>query len=735
MRKTQVVGTVVLASLAWASAASAQPAPGPEPTPTASAQAFVAPVRQFVRIDASLPSAPLSRIVCTFSTTRHSLHPTVEWSARSADGLVRTVTLDGQITDWTVQCAGDPFKRETDDKNLTEWKPCEPVAAIPAAPSPGGAAPAGAAPRDATHALAASVAVSLCQRPDVANAPGPSGSVLTVGFAARDVTAANSGWLTSLPAAFSTTAGQRSFEGVGEIAAEFLQVIAEIAMERARAGAFNLVRGVVEDAACSEALRDHLAETCSAIKTLRMQDLSSTVTVLRDALLRDLSRFAFSKLEGRGLLAASDAALVAYLGRSLIDGAMSGSLEMNAHELLTEVAAGWTPACTATAPTPGESGRCVLGSAAELALLCSQTAYTCSVDQVMELAQVRLAGLFGKLTADQRDLIRFVASAALAKQAEEPRARVRRVFDAGFGALRIMNGCGATSAPAPAGAPGPAPAPPADGQAASGNGGVCKVVRSTQQMVVALLAEDLAGAISSGASVLEGALALPCKGKTGNEADVCEQHEASLFKVTRVAGTVAAYAATFKNKPTNEEERTAQHEARKELIADLVDAMTQRAERGGETVVSLGLLPGFFAGGQFLFCGSMKATTDGEQCEAGVEGALPQLALALGVTVQGLPKSDRVVGWHLGARVLDLGQFVALRDDGVVSKPTWATVFSPGIQFGMLLGEPDSNVFIGADVRVAPGLFSQESDPTDGTAGAIRFGGTIAYYVPFLDLN
>ncbi len=92
---------------------------------------------------------------------------------------------------------------------------------------------------------------------------------------------------------------------------------------------------------------------------------------------------------------------------------------------------------------------------------------------------------------------------------------------------------------------------------------------------------------------------------------------------------------------------------------------------------------------------------------------------------------------HVMATAIDLGQYAAYDEDGDVNRPRWDTLLAPGIQIGAILGKPEHNLVLAADVRYAPTLFAESAnlDLQDKQAGAVRFGLTLSYYVPIFDFN
>jgi len=238
--------------------------------------------------------------------------------------------------------------------------------------------------------------------------------------------------------------------------------------------------------------------------------------------------------------------------------------------------------------------------------------------------------------------------------------------------------------------------------------------------------------IASGAEYMLGALAAAPQGLPALDVNL-------VHKTTEVLTAISAYSVTFSQLPATdtEEGRKALLAARKQVIDDLISATTVRAGREENWVLSLGVPVGFTTGWQWAH----GTTPEGESlplnASAGTGFMPPQLGLGLGVALQRLPKKSENVaaGFHLGLTALDLGLFAAYDSTGRASPPQWDTVLSPGIQLGLILGDPEHTFLIALDARYAPGILAAQMTDGSSTRGAFRTGITLAYYVPLFDFN
>src|SRR5262249_958542 len=89
--------------------------------------------------------------------------------------------------------------------------------------------------------------------------------------------------------------------GAGEVppvAAELLQIFAEVAVDKAKRKGFELIRSRIHDALCAGDANAtiKLPRTCALIDTVRLEDLAAQAQALRGALVGDLLALALTGL-------------------------------------------------------------------------------------------------------------------------------------------------------------------------------------------------------------------------------------------------------------------------------------------------------------------------------------------------------------------------------------------------------------------------------------------------------
>lgn len=253
-----------------------------------------------------------------------------------------------------------------------------------------------------------------------------------------------------------------------------------------------------------------------------------------------------------------------------------------------------------------------------------------------------------------------------------------------------------------------------------------------RDVIVALLEEDYALALANAVR-----FAQSLKGQAGVTISV-------PAKVLQLVGTVVAYVKVYNE--TKDSDPAAAREARKSALVSLIDAATDRGGRGSDFVVSLGANVGIGA------VRTYQRATDA----AGYADPVDRLALRvpLGLSLQWLPEGedgeDRCMrndnlGWHLGLSLADLGQFLAADENGAVDDVRWSNFVAPGIEAGVLFGTPSRLGTLTAWAVYAPALFAgtrtiangegTDDDELAEVQGAWRVGVTLGYYVPFFDFN
>lgn len=252
---------------------------------------------------------------------------------------------------------------------------------------------------------------------------------------------------------------------------------------------------------------------------------------------------------------------------------------------------------------------------------------------------------------------------------------------------------------------------------------ICKLVDHAHTTIDAIIDGDARAAIVSSVSLIEDGLP--------------DEQKERLKKVSAIVAAIASYAKAYplKSDGTMDEKGIqANRDARKKAIEGLMDATTDRRQRSGAWVVSLGVNVGGLAGGRWFNAEEYRET----RRSLSANPMYPQLSLPMGVAIQKLPSpmfgSKRFgLGFHSQLTVLDLAQYVGYSQDSKVTDPTWSTSLALGAQLGVLIGTSSDAFFIGPEFRYSPTMFPSSNG--DGRAGVASIGFGIGYYVPVFDFN
>ncbi len=263
------------------------------------------------------------------------------------------------------------------------------------------------------------------------------------------------------------------------------------------------------------------------------------------------------------------------------------------------------------------------------------------------------------------------------------------------------------------------------------------MIKDLRRIAIGLIDRDAVPVMLGVTAILQRALPAPENAMQWTQAD--KNLNSALVKAGQVLTALSSYAATYAT-AGDAKSVEAQQAARKKAVESLIDAATKRSGRDGAWVVSLGANVGFSGGLQWI-----DARSD---CRAAAHpcGSVPQLTLPMGLAVQYLPDLRKGLetkdaahrksvsgGFHLQLSPIDLAQFIALDGSAkTTDNVRWSDFVMVGLQAGGIVGKPDANFLILADVRWIPTVFSS-ADNTK--AGALRVGLTLSYYVPFFDFN
>lgn len=198
-------------------------------------------------------------------------------------------------------------------------------------------------------------------------------------------------------------------------------------------------------------------------------------------------------------------------------------------------------------------------------------------------------------------------------------------------------------------------------------------------------------------------------------------------KFAQLIGAVASYAVVYRE--TKDSDPAEAREARKRALSSIIDAMTDRAERSDEKLVSIGSNVGL-----------SYSVRNVDQDSTSDDPWQPAVRVPLGLRIEYLRKrgagGGAGVGGFVGLQLVDLGQFIRPDEDDELAAVEWADFLSLGAEAGI------SHAWLGRELNLAvhasygPSLRHSNSDTThpQGT-GVWTVGVALGYYVPFIDLN
>lgn len=724
-------------------------------------------------VSVAIASPPPARVRCSFDAA-DGAHEDVEWDPALPGPLAKVIRLRGLrgARAWSMACAADPLpiKTSAGDRLLLFDVLKAPPRALPAGNSTAPIAELKARfwdPQEppAPPRRSGSGPVSFDDRG--AEEPRSAPSPMRVHVTVTPIAAPAIG---RAPPGEAPISASRSFDAAPAAAAEVFKILAEIALERARAQAGALLARELEAALCrrlvwSEPLRDALAlpamprerrllpRTCDAIRLLRVNEIMASADAIRRDLTADLTELAaavlaahlaaprppsppaprvarapappaLSKIDAPPAPPATSASPLAPLAPALdaitraaldlaLDRGRSG--DRDAAAIVAELARATWPEgdCDAAAPSPA----CAFGCGVELLGALAdehRRAATCSpIDLRDEIDEI----LAGRGDLDLRAC--SVAARDIAASWPDMSRLAARTCDA----MRPHEGAGARAAIRDAAS---LALDLIERGACSGAGGErsCAITKAARGVLLAAIDGEAHRALIGAAAIIERAIGEASS--PSNDGAAWSEERAALLSLTRIAGAVTAYATSAARDGKGEgkgdaEALAAQREARRRAMESLLDGVGDRRGKGGKFVISLGASLGFMTGGEYV-----RETT-------APRGLVPSVSLPLGIALQKLPRPDapssgwlaRHAGFHLQLSAIDLGQFLAVEGKGL-AKPRPDSFFTGAVEVGLLLGTPSYAVVIGADARYAPSLYGK---------GAVRFGAFVGFYVPFFDFD
>lgn len=574
--------------------------------------------------------------------------------------------------------------------------------------------------------------------------------------------------------------------GVGTIADELFTLIAQIAVERAQRQGLALIKRKIEDAVCTLPLRVpdslevwdpekgekhsntyYLVKTCGLIRSTDLQALVGQADALRAALTDDLLSAAGSEIGWQlgevGPLARSATAAVSLLKRAVADphmyltkndvwlvadallnspwdafpdGAHQGAVDFRSLEAKSGRSHDEMKEAVRRLQIAVASARVYLQ-----ALRWTATAQKDRVDLAFVIRTVETNNglpvvLDGEQTQQIADWANLAVRAASALTADGTKddfhQQLRSVLQLCFDAYELL--ARRTSLE----------------QMAAGHV-TSNVVPTTfvawvRSISLAAVDGDAPHLIAAFADMAKVAVDEHCSGD-------CIQRRKVSALLTGVATYALTYARSSSSDATDQKAQTqtaqAQSDARKQALSSVIDAATDRRNRGGDFVVTLGIGVGGMLGGHQTL-DAVQAAPQTIPKDPPKADAVPttfdgQIHLPVGVAFQRLPASDwkwpivdrewwRRAPFHIAINALDLGSYLA-RSADTNTTPQWTSILSPGLQVGLPIGVASNFVVVGYNWSYDPRFTTSPVAGDTSPRGASRRGWFVNYYVPLWDFK
>jgi hypothetical protein len=519
-------------------------------------------------------------------------------------------------------------------------------------------------------------------------------------------------------------AGLAGFGGIpaGALTNEFLSLIAEIAVDRARRQGLAFIKERIQSGVCDlkfheDPMGQVLPATCTLVTTSDLQVLVGDGKGLRAALGSDVIDIVSRRVHlTASPVERSAIAALALLKRFVAD----PDLQLTKNDVWLVVDAFLNEPWNATGddiPAGVESLQYGIAAARVYvqALQMVATNQRSQVDLAFIIREVKKlhdnTGPTSPQILEYANLASKAVVATNAKGSEDYVGRLRAAVTLIFQSMATMTRPGEDGKPKPL------------------------IPLWIRPAVAAVLDADAPHLIAAIADAAKDRLIKDCT--TGDD---CRQ----VRKFSALLTGVATYALTYDNKIPEDataEQRLAfqkdQREARKEALESVIDAATDRNGRGGTAVWSLGV----GVGGTMFTRQRIDAATAGAGTASGLTEKIGfQLQVPLGIAYQLLPSKKwyRPVPIHFMASFLDLGNYVGKTPEPDKS-PDWRAIIAPGVQAAVavpFLSRPSNLVLIGYSWTYAPQYVEGESPSTStGFKSSRRRGVFVNYYVPLWDFN
>jgi hypothetical protein len=548
----------------------------------------------------------------------------------------------------------------------------------------------------------------------------------------------------------------RSLDPLTPIATELLKVIAEVAVDRAKANATAAIKEILLSSVCTiqysalktdtgsrssaelyfprkndakdvSGIGEHLfSRVCRALHALRIEEIASSSQVLARALAGDLTEYAFrfararQEDEGRALLFTLEPIVV-----GLIEGKAIGTerdfqtmlLRLGSIKIVPSAAKADQKTVSAAAAADKDAEDkwwpCGIGIGFAVVRECLRRE-ACTAEQLLSSFKGELEnptalckGATDKIEANWPEL-RSILARSIDVFRPPPGISPNQTAKV---ATNIVLDVLKTGIP----------------QDLKGNESSERRLRdfeTVRALINSVFDKDVAAGVIAASGLITSAIDAECP-KNNND---CAVTSDELKKGVAVLNGFVSYASTYKEgvregeeSKTDAEREKLRHEERRKAMESLIDTVTDRSNRGGRWVASVGVSAGF-AFGRWPVGNTPSLRLD--------YSGVPAPSLPIGFGLQLLP-GDIPVGVHAQLSFLDLAQYASLDKEGKTADLKVENALFCGAHVGLLFGNPRYSLLVSGELGYSPALrFEGTSRP-----GVIRGGVFFGTYVPLFDFN
>lgn len=528
------------------------------------------------------------------------------------------------------------------------------------------------------------------------------------------------------------------------VAADVLQVLGEIVVDRALDQGFDLLRQrVLSWLDCprsstspsagdgeGNATTARLPETCEAIRTLRIDDLAARPQLLLEALVADVLQQVSTTLGASGdeVVRVIRRFLAMLVGSALGERStltaddVAGFLRELGGEAIRGVSSGALPS-----HTPVQR---VMGCALTAVALCGVSS-TCNIDAMIDTRA-------GSVCSGGDD-----APEVLRRRARSVASHIWHAFHlsattaTGTDRADVVGRSGhAMDAATELACLALTPATAADPLTETPDVTTCEEpsLLTTERSRVTASHQRIARLLVRGTRVIRAFLENDPTDAAFEAAEaildfvVFEWHEddegerREFARALRLVGGLLTFASTYRDVESDEDIATG-HDERRRILESLSAEFTNRTERRGDWIVSLG--------GSLRLNGGVRfhSPNVAGDMQPGTSFWGPG-SLVLGF---GLDFVNPDIGFHAELGLFDLGGYLDFDDTLTLRTPSPAAVISPSLTAALSFAGPQVPFIVGVTFGASP--FPSENETSDNARRILYFGGVLGFYVPLFDLN